>query len=105
TRGLYPYWARRAWALSESRRPAALRYEPWLAHAQSGPPRAGLDQRHRSEYASSRRDVGDPWRRKSGHGERYRRRAGAVGVWPLRRGGVRLRDHYGTPYASDPGRP
>src|SRR2546425_4481767 len=84
------------WDPPEPGRAPHVCHEPRLEHDRRRTPRTGVDQRARPADATCRGDLAGSRRRESRHGERERRRQGALGVGSLRRRGVRLRHGHGA---------
>src|SRR5205814_2154550 len=82
--------------LPEPGRPPAVHHESRLEHHVGRAPRSGLRHRARPPGAAHRRDVAGARRGEPGHGERDRRRKGALGVGALRRRSVRVRHRDGA---------
>lgn len=74
---------RHPWHLSQPRRKTALCNQSRLEYARGGASRTRVDQCGRPGRSSRRRELANPGRRESGHGERHRRRKGAVGERPV----------------------
>src|SRR5207237_4122697 len=71
--------------------PAALRHEWRMERHGGAAPRPGLRHRARSPGPADRRNLAGAGRGQPGHGERDRRREGAVGIGALRRRSLRFR--------------